>query len=114
MTRESERPTLQRLCHGGALIRPFTDLKRYNLNDDGFDHFANEQIPQGTLNGFAPASDFTVAPPPRPTEEFLTRKLWDAGNTDPYGHRGDLTTMTEAIFPRRGSPSQPRRLFRPA
>jgi CxxC motif-containing protein (DUF1111 family) len=35
---------------------------------------------------------------PRPTEEFLTKKLWDVGNSDPYGHRGDLTTITEAIF----------------
>lgn len=54
-------------------------------------------MPQGTLNGFAPASDFTIAPLPRPTAEFLTRKLWDVGNTAPYGHLGDLTTLTEAI-----------------
>jgi CxxC motif-containing protein (DUF1111 family) len=35
---------------------------------------------------------------PRPTNKFLTRKLWDVGNSDPYGHRGDLTTLTEAIY----------------
>jgi CxxC motif-containing protein (DUF1111 family) len=29
--------------------------------------------------------------------EFLTSKLWDVGSTMPYGHRGDLTTLTEAI-----------------
>ena len=29
--------------------------------------------------------------------QFLTRKLWDAGNSAPYGHRGDLTTLSEAI-----------------
>jgi hypothetical protein len=29
---------------------------------------------------------------------FLTRKLWDAGNSAPYGHRGDLTTLTQAIL----------------
>ena len=44
-----------------------------------------------------PPEDFTIDPLPRPTEEFLTRKLWDVGSSDPYGHRGDLTTMTEAI-----------------
>jgi hypothetical protein len=33
-----------------------------------------------------------------PVEQFLTRKLWDVGNTAPYGHRGDLTTITEAIL----------------
>ena len=32
-----------------------------------------------------------------PTDQFLTRKLWDVGNSAPYGHRGDLTTITEAI-----------------
>jgi hypothetical protein len=60
------------------------------------------------LNGFAPASDFTIEPLPRPTEEFLTRKLWDAGNSDPYGHRGDLTTLTEAIYYHGGEARQSR------
>ena len=72
-------------------------MKRHNLNDDDFNHFANEQLPQGTLEGFADPNEFTIEPQPRPTEEFLTRKLWDVGNSDPYGHRGDLTTLTEAI-----------------
>ena len=98
MTRQGPAPRLQRSASGGAWVRPFTDLKRHNLNDDELNHFANEQVPQGTLAGFAPDSDFTIAPPPRPTEVFLTRKLWDAGNSDPYGHRGDLTTLTQAIF----------------
>ena len=33
-----------------------------------------------------------------PVDQFITRKLWDVGNTAPYGHRGDLTTITEAIL----------------
>jgi cytochrome c peroxidase len=98
MTLEGERPTLRQLPRGRALIRPFTDLKRHDLNDEDYDHFGNERVPQGMLAGFAPASAFTVAPRPRPTAEFLTRKLWDAGNSDPYGHRGDLTTLTDAIY----------------
>ena len=97
MTSEGEKPRLQRTLFGGAIVQAFTDLKRHNLNDADYNFFANELLPQGTLNGFAPASDFTIEPLPRPTNEFLTRKLWDAGNSDPYGHRGDLTTMTEAI-----------------
>lgn len=83
---------------GKTSVSTFTDLKRHDLNDGEFDHFANEQVPQGTLVGFADPDDFTVAPQPRPTREFLTRKLWDAGNTDPYGHRGDLTTLTVVIY----------------
>ncbi|MDH3641777.1 MAG: hypothetical protein OES38_06755 [Gammaproteobacteria bacterium] len=82
---------------GGARVRAFTDLKRHNLNDADYNHFDNEQISQGSLVGFADPNTFIVPPEPRPTGEFLTRKLWDVGDTDPYGHRGDLTTMTEAI-----------------
>jgi len=98
MTRQGESPRIERTYNDGAIVRAFTDLKRHNLNDDDYNHFANELVPQGTLNGFAPASDFTIPPPPRPTREFLTRKLWDAGNSAPYGHRGDLSTLTEAIY----------------
>ncbi len=97
MTAQGPAPRLERTPDGGAIVRAFTDLKRHNLNDEELRHFANEQVPQGRLNGFAPASDFTIPPPTRPTEEFLTRKLWDCGNSDPFGHRGDLTTMTDVI-----------------
>jgi hypothetical protein len=88
---------LEKTPGGGALVRAYTDLKRHNLNDADFDHFNNEQVAQGTLAGFADVGDFTVSDQPRPTNEFLTRKLWDVGNSDPYGHRGDLTMLTEAI-----------------
>lgn len=98
MTRDGPGPHIERTAGGGAIVRAFTDLKRHNLNDEELNFFANEKVPQGRLNGFAPASEFTIEPPPRPTEEFLTRKLWDVGNTSPYGHRGDLTTITDAIY----------------
>lgn len=98
MTKEGEAPRVEPAPGGGIVVRAFTDLKRHDLNDAELRHFANEQVPQGKLNGFAPPGDFTVPPTPRPTGEFLTRKLWDVGNSDPYGHRGDLTTMTEAIY----------------
>lgn len=101
LTKDGIKPHLEKRRKkdgGGATVRAFTDLKRWNLNDVELDHFANEEVPQGMINGFADPDDFTIAPFPRPTEEFLTRKLWDAGNSDPYGHRGDLTTLTDAIF----------------
>jgi CxxC motif-containing protein (DUF1111 family) len=98
MTAEGDGARLERLADGRAVVRAFTDLKRHNLNDEELKHFANERVAQGSLVGFAPASSFTIDPLPRPTDQFLTRKLWDAGSTDPYGHRGDLSTMTEAIF----------------
>jgi cytochrome c peroxidase len=97
LTRQGPGPRLERLPGGGAVVRAYTDLKRHDISDADYHHFANERAPQGTLAGVAPPSDFTEPPPPRPVRQFLTRKLWDAGNTDPYGHRGDLTTLTEAI-----------------
>ena len=43
--------------------------------------------------------------------EFLTRKLWDVGNSAPYGHRGDLTTLTEAIDHHHGEAKATRDAF---
>lgn len=95
----------------GAVVKAYTDLKRHNLCDDDFDHFCNEQLPQGTLAGFADPNSFTVPDQPRPTEAFLTRRLWDAGSSDPYGHRGDLTTLTEAIDQHGGDARESRDAF---
>lgn len=97
LTREGLGARLERLPDGRAIVRAYTDLKRHDISDGDYPHFANERLAQGTLPGSAPASDFTEPPQPRPVRQFLTRKLWDAGNSDPYGHRGDLTTLTEAI-----------------
>ncbi len=66
---------------GSALVHAFTDLKRHTICDAQDPHYCNETLVQGGV----------------PTAQFLTRKLWDVGNTGPYGHRGDLTTITEAI-----------------
>jgi cytochrome c553 len=98
LVQTSHSPFVQAVGHGQVAVRAFTDLKRHDLNDVELNHFANEQVPQGKLNGFANPADFTIPPAPRPTGAFLSRKLWDVGNSDPYGHRGDLTTLTEAIW----------------
>lgn len=42
--------------------------------------------------------DVQIRTASRGSEFFLTRKLWDVGNTAPYGHRGDVSTITEAIL----------------
>lgn len=82
MTEKGIGPRLERRPDGRAVVRAYTDLKRHNLCDEDYNHFCNEEIEQ---DGVA-------------TELFLTRKLWDAGNTAPYGHVGDVTTLTEAIY----------------
>jgi hypothetical protein len=68
---------------------------------------AAADLPEGIHTISAKGVDFTITQD-RPADDiftgepgtkfFLTRKLWDVGNTDPYGHRGDLTTTTEAIL----------------
>lgn len=93
LTRRGDKPRLQEEEDGAIVVRAYTDLKRHNLCDDEGDadairFYCNEQLDQGR-----PAQDG------RPGREFfITRKLWDAGSSAPYGHRGDITTLTEAIL----------------
>jgi cytochrome c peroxidase len=93
MTKTGDEPRLEKGKNGTAIVRAYTDLKRHSLCDapgpGAIRWFCNEQLAQGR----ADAIDGTPG-----TEFFLTRKLWDVGNTDPYGHRGDVTTITEAIL----------------
>jgi CxxC motif-containing protein (DUF1111 family) len=72
---------LEKGPNGTAIVRAYTDLKRHKICDEQFKYFCNEQKIQGGV----------------PLDQFITRKLWDAGNSAPYGHRGDLTTIGQAI-----------------
>jgi cytochrome c peroxidase len=95
LTRDIPRPRLERTGSGGAVVRAFTDLKRHVIADDADPFFRNERLVQ---NGV-------------PVDQFITRKLWDVGNTAPYGHRGDLTTITEAILHHAGEARPQRTRF---
>ncbi len=105
MTREGLDQRLER-DGDGAIVRAYTDLKRHNLCDDpthpdAIRHFCNENLAQGRPDqGGRPGTEF-----------FLTRKLWDVGNSGPYGHRGDLTTITEAILMHGGEGREARDAF---
>lgn len=88
MTVTGDSPRLEKGPNNTAIVRAYTDLKRHNLCDDEIRWFCNEQLAQGRPDQeHKPGAEF-----------FLTRKLWDVGNTAPYGHRGDLSTITEAIL----------------
>jgi len=82
LTKVGEKPRIERLPGGRAVVRAFTDLKRHRICDAEIAHFCNEKLIQGGV----------------PLDQFITRKLWDVGNSAPYGHRGDLSTITEAIL----------------
>jgi len=96
LTQDIPSPRLERQESGqGAVVRAYTDLKRHVICDDMDPFFCNERIIQSGV----------------PTNQFITRKLWDVGNTAPYGHRGDLTTITEAIMHHAGEARPQRERF---
>ena len=72
----------------GSLVAAYTDLKRHVICDANKPQFCNE--PLAPLQ----TSDTLEAVP---NDEFLTAKLWDVGNSPPWGHRGDLDTIYAAI-----------------
>ncbi|MBI5503279.1 MAG: hypothetical protein HY899_00645 [Deltaproteobacteria bacterium] len=82
LTRDGETPLLGRGRGNTAVVRAYTDLKRHVICDAEHPVYCNETLVQGGV----------------PTDQFLTRKLWDAGSSAPYGHRGDLTMLTEAVL----------------
>jgi len=92
MTTDGQQPRLEPEGEG-AIVRAFTDLKRHSLCDPAGEpgairFFCNEALRDSRPDiGERPGSEF-----------FITRKLWDVGSSAPYGHRGDLTTISEAIL----------------
>src|SRR5262244_1098184 len=96
LTQDIPSPRLERQESGqGAVVRAYTDLKRHVICDALDPFFCNERVIQSGV----------------PTDQFITRKLWDVGNTAPYGHRGDLTTITEAILHHAGEARPQRERF---
>ncbi len=77
----AEAAGMARDDRGRLLVPVFSDLRRHLIADDAEPHFANELLAQRFVN----------------RDVFLTPRLWGAGSTAPYGHRGDLTTLHEAI-----------------
>lgn len=84
-----------RTVEGEVRVQAFSDLKRHVICDSEDPYYCNERIRQ----------DFV------PTDQFLTAKLWDVGSSAPYGHRGDLTTISEAIIHHSGEARRARRAF---
>jgi hypothetical protein len=72
----------------GNSVAAFTDLKRHVICDANKPHYCNE--PASPIQ----ASDSNF---PIPQNQFFTAKLWDVGNSGPWGHRGDLDTIYAAI-----------------
>ncbi len=65
----------------GYTIHAFTDLKRHTMCDDKRKQLCTETKKQDKV----------------PLNDFMTTRLWDLNTSAPYCHRGDCTTLTEAI-----------------
>lgn len=72
---------LPRDNQGRVLIPLFGDLKRHEIADNQVAHLGNELLSQRFVE----------------RNVFMTTELWGVGSTAPYGHRGDLPTLTEII-----------------
>ncbi|GIL00687.1 MAG: hypothetical protein BroJett030_05860 [Alphaproteobacteria bacterium] len=72
---------LRRNADGAVMVPLFGDLKRHRIADPVNAHFGNELLAQRFVD----------------RDVFQTAELWGIGSTAPYGHRGDLVTLDEAI-----------------
>lgn len=86
-----------------GVVHAFTDLKRHAICDPTkpYDPVTNHFCDDPPL-GPTPATDKTGPGPAGAVDrpkyyQFLTAKLWDTGNSGPWGHRNDLDTIYEAI-----------------
>ena len=73
--------SLPRNDKGEIMVPLFGDLKRHRIADKKNDRLGNELLGQRFVD----------------RDVFITAELWGVGSTAPYGHRGDLTTLSEAI-----------------
>ena len=81
LTHMSWAADLERDAQGRVLVPLFGDLKRHRMTDTEVNRLGNERVVQGFVD----------------TNVFITTELWGVGNTAPYGHRNDITTLDEII-----------------
>jgi CxxC motif-containing protein (DUF1111 family) len=83
------QPRLKPDSNGVVWVPAFTDMKLHDITSGPGDPNAEPldmQQEPGTAAFYATNS------------KFLTRRLWGVGNTPPYFHHGQFTTMREAIL----------------
>ena len=73
--------TLARDDNGHYKVPLFGDLKRHTIADQQVAVLGNELLSQRFVE----------------RNVFMTTELWGVASTAPYGHRGDLTTLSEVI-----------------
>ena len=87
--------TLPRNDEGHVMVPLFSDLKRHKISDAKVQVFGNELLSQRFVE----------------RDQFQTTELWGVGSTAPYGHRGNLTTLDEAIRGHGGEAGEARKRY---
>ncbi len=82
-------------AEGNILVPLFGDLKRHKIADQQVSHLGNELLSQRFVE----------------RDVFMTAELWGIASTDPYGHRGDLSTLHEVIAAHGGDARTVRDLY---
>lgn len=72
---------LPRNADGHVMVPLFGDLKRHRIADREIAALGNELLAQRFVD----------------RDVFQTSELWGIADTDPYGHRGSMTTLDEVI-----------------
>jgi len=80
---------------GRRWVGVYSDFKRHIIYDEELPHYGNEVVAGSARSG----------------DGFLTTRLWCVGNTAPYGHRGDITTIDGAIRKHGGEAASARREY---
>ena len=73
--------SLPRNSNGEVLVPLYGDLKRHKIADQEVALLGNELLSQRFVE----------------RDVFITSELWGIASTDPYGHRGDISTLHEVI-----------------
>ncbi|ASJ74392.1 di-heme oxidoredictase family protein [Granulosicoccus antarcticus] len=78
---------LERDENGDVMVPLFGDLKRHVIADQQLSALGNELLSQRFVE----------------RNVFMTSELWGVASTAPYGHRGDMTTLSEVIHAHGGA-----------
>lgn len=79
----------------GYYIDVFTDFRRHSMCDSEQRRLCNEELKQDNVQ----------------LDLFMTSRLWDLATSGPYCHRGDCSTITEAIQAHGGEAKQAAKNF---
>ncbi len=80
---------------GRVLVPLYGDLKRHQISGQRNNRLGNELLGQRFVE----------------RDVFITAELWGVGNTAPYGHRNDITTLHEVIMAHGGAAEEPQKTY---